>query len=85
MADYTGTIKDFIENEMISNNPGTILSISDSLIENGIVDSLGVQVLIAYLEKKFGISVADNDIIPENFDTISSVANLVNLKLNGIR
>jgi len=85
MADYTGTIKDFIENEMISNNPGTILSISDSLIENGIVDSLGVQVLIAYLEKEFGISVADNDIIPENFDTISSVANLVNLKLNGIR
>jgi acyl carrier protein len=81
MADYTDTIKNFIENEMIGQKTGTIILNSDSLIEMGIVDSLGVQLLISYLEREFSINVLDNEIIPENFETIKSIANFVTIKL----
>ena len=81
MTDYTETILNFVENEMVDKKAGLMLSVSESLIEKGIVDSLGVQILIAYLEKEFGIQISDNEIIPENFDTISSIACFVNTKL----
>ena len=83
MTDYSETIRSFIVNEMLTSKNRIALGNSDSLIEKGIIDSLGVQVLIAYLEKEFGIHIVDNEIVPENFETIGSVANLVSLKLRG--
>ena len=85
MTDYSATIKDFIENEMLSQKSGIALTNTDSLIEKGIIDSLGVQVLIAYLEKEFDIRIVDSEIIPENFETIESVASLVTAKLNAAK
>lgn len=81
MADYTETIKTFIENEMMGQKQVKSISASDSLIEKGVIDSLGVQVLIGYLEKEFGIRIVDQEIVPENFETITSVSNFVNSKL----
>lgn len=81
MADYTDTIRSFIEAEMAAPGAKASLSPSDSLIEKGIVDSLGVQRLIAYLEKEFEVQIADTEIVPENFETISAVAQFINSKL----
>jgi acyl carrier protein len=81
MTDYTETIKSFIETEMIGSGSKESISASESLIERGVIDSLGVQVLIGYLEKEFGISVIDYEIVPENFETVKSVASFVNSKL----
>lgn len=82
MADFTETIRNFIETELVSQGPRVSLSSSDSLIEKGIVDSLGVQILIAYLEKQFDVQIADTEIVPENFETIGSVVNFINNKLS---
>lgn len=81
MADYTDTIRAFIQTEMAGPGSKVTLSPSDSLIEKGIVDSLGVQRLIAYLEKEFGLQIADTEIVPENFETINSVVRFINVKL----
>ncbi|QXE89462.1 acyl carrier protein [Geomonas subterranea] len=81
MADYTDTIRSFIETEMAGPGHKASLSPSDSLIDKGIVDSLGVQRLIAYLEKEFGVEIADTEIVPEHFETISAVADFINFKL----
>jgi len=43
---------------------------SDALLESGILDSLGVLDLVAFIEKEFRISVADEELVPENFQTI---------------
>jgi len=43
---------------------------SDALLESGILDSLGVLDLVAFIEKEFCISVADEELVPENFQTI---------------
>lgn len=82
MADYTETIKQFIETEMLGPNTTSTLSATDSLIEKGVIDSMGVQILIGYLEKEFGIRIKDQEIVPENFETIKSVATFVNSKLS---
>ena len=81
MVDFTETVRSFIENEMMTHAPKGTLSPSDSLIEKGIVDSLGVQRLIAYLEQEFDLQIADTEIVPENFETIGSVVNFINYKL----
>ncbi len=42
----------------------------DHLLANGILDSLGVLDLVGYLEREFGIAVSDDDLLPENFETL---------------
>jgi acyl carrier protein len=53
------------------------LSDDDSLLESGAVDSLGVLDIVTFLEEKFGIQVADEELDPGNFDSVSSLARLV--------
>ena len=42
----------------------------DHLLANGVLDSLGVLDLVGYLEQEFGIAVADDDLLPEHFETL---------------
>ena len=50
------------------------LAAEDSLIDQGIVDSTGVLELIGFLEETYGISVADEEVVPENLDSIGRIA-----------
>jgi acyl carrier protein len=44
------------------------------LLESGILDSLGVLSLVAFLQDQLGVRVDDEDLVPENFQTIERVA-----------
>ena len=46
---------------------------SDSFMQKGIIDSTGVLELTAFLEEKYGITVADEDMLPENLDSIDNL------------
>ena len=52
----------------------------DSLLERGIIDSTGVLELVAFIEEKFGITVEDDELIPENLDTIRDIAEFIRQK-----
>ncbi|MGA9059102.1 MAG: acyl carrier protein [Terriglobia bacterium] len=52
-----------------------------SFLENGIIDSTGVLELIAFLEERFGLELAETDLTPENLDSIDKVARLVESRL----
>jgi acyl carrier protein len=52
---------------------GEALSDEDSLLDRGIIDSTGVLELISVLEAEFGISVADEEMVPENLDSIARI------------
>jgi acyl carrier protein len=56
------------------------LSADASLIESGIVDSLGILRLVAFIEENFSVVVDDIDVVPENFDTINAMNSLVERK-----
>ena len=48
-----------------------------SFLEEGIVDSTGVLELVMFVEETFGITVKDEEIVPENFDSIERLAGYV--------
>lgn len=50
-------------------------------IEEGIIDSTGVMELVMFLEKKFAIHVADDELIPENLNSIVNVAGYLSRKM----
>ena len=49
----------------------------DSLLESGTIDSVGVMQLVAFLERTYGITVGEDDLMPENFDTLAAIAAFV--------
>jgi acyl carrier protein len=54
-----------------------------SLLESGVIDSLGVLDLIKFLEEEFKIMVCDEDLRPDNFETITTMVAFVQSKNNG--
>lgn len=54
-----------------------------SLMDTGLLDSTGVLELVAFLEDQFGIVVADDELVPENLDSLSHIAAYVGRK--GVR
>jgi len=54
-----------------------------SFMEEGIVDSTGILELVFFLEETFGISVEDHELVPENMDSLRSIAGFIDRKLNG--
>ena len=71
------TIRRFIATELLRGQQNEPLGDDDPLIESGIIDSMGVMSLLAFLEKEFSIQVPGDDLIPENFGSIASIAALV--------
>lgn len=54
-----------------------------SFLEAGIIDSTGILELVTFLEETFDIRVDDDELIPENLDTLANVVHYVERKLNG--
>jgi acyl carrier protein len=79
MSELKKQITDFIvENFLFGNADG--LKDDTSFLEGGIIDSTGVLELVTFLEEEFSIDVDDEDLIPENLDTINNVVAYVGRK-----
>jgi acyl carrier protein len=82
LSDNTSKIRAFIiENFLFGNDEG--LMEETSFLEEGIIDSTGVLELVTFLEEDFGIAVDDEELIPENLDSIKNVTNYLEKKING--
>jgi acyl carrier protein len=55
---------------------------SDSLLEVGVIDSVGVLELIEHLESTYELQIPDADVLPENLDSIDAIARYVSLRLD---
>jgi len=55
----------------------------EPLLNKGLIDSLGILEVVAFLENDFGIGVSDEDLLPENFGSVASLSNFVKQKTNG--
>jgi acyl carrier protein len=56
---------------------------SDALLESGIIDSLGILEVVAFIERTFSTTVADEELSPENFQTIDRIATFISSKIAG--
>jgi len=57
------------------------ITIEDDLLENGLIDSLGILDLVTYLEHEFGIVMADDELTPEHFQCVDRLARFVEFKV----
>jgi acyl carrier protein len=74
-------IKQFIVDEMLFGKKAKAdLAVDESLISAGIIDSITLYRLLSYLQEYFRITVDDEDVIPENFESIQALARYVRSK-----
>jgi acyl carrier protein len=59
------------------------LGSEDSLLEAGVIDSTGVLELIQFLEAQYEIEIPDDDVLPENLDSIRNIEQYVTRRLGG--
>jgi len=70
-------VRDFIIDEAQWDRSREHLTDDYPLLENGLIDSLGIFHLVSFLESEFGVEVQDEELVPENFGTIANIAQLV--------
>lgn len=73
-------LRQFIIDNFLFGQIDTPLEDDDSFLEQGIIDSTGVLELVAFIEETFGIKVEDEELIPENLDTINNIVAFVERK-----
>lgn len=79
--DVRGSVSAFICSEFDGALGGHPPGEDAPLIESGIVDSLGIMKLLQYLEDEFSIRIGDDELRPENFETLGRIVSLVEQKL----
>jgi acyl carrier protein len=73
-------VRAFITSNFYVADP-TALEDQASLLDRGIIDSTGVLEVISFIEETFGIKVEDNEMLPDNLDSIERITDFVNRKL----
>lgn len=73
-------LREFIVDNFLFGDRSKPLNGEDSFLEMGIVDSTGVVHLVSFIEETFGVTVQDEEIIPDNLDTIRNLVGFIQRK-----
>ena len=74
-------LRHFVTDNFMFGKPYKGFADDDSFIERGIIDSTAVMELVAFLEKHYRIKLLDEDLIPDNLDSINCLARFVESRL----
>ena len=77
-------IKNYVVDSVLFGEDGRLTE-DTSFQRSGILDSTGFLGLITFAEEKFGITIADEEVVPENFDTLRKMSAFVERKMNGVK
>jgi len=78
--DISDRICVFIKEEFLVEEPDTVVT-EGTLLLDGIIDSMGLMQLVAFVEEEFGVEVEDADITAEHFQTVASIRELLQSRL----
>lgn len=70
----------YIANNILFNKKGYPYPYDASFLENGTVDSTNILELVMFVEEKYAITTEDNEITPDNFDSVAKLADFVRSK-----
>ena len=73
-------IKEFIQKNFLFSEEDKDLDDSVSFLDNGIVDSTGMLEIVEFVEEEFDISIEDDELVPENLDSIKNLTGFVTRK-----
>ena len=75
-------ISQFIINNFLLGDQKENIDINISLYENRVVDSTGVLEIVDFLEEKFGIKIEDDELVPDNLDSVKKMSEFVQRKID---
>ena len=79
MNNMEQSIREYIAQEFLHDRSPSDLE--GDLVEEGVIDSLGIMTLIAYVETQFGARIKPEDVVLENFKSVASIARLVSERI----
>lgn len=71
------TLRAFITENFLPQSGLDSFEDSDSFMEKGIIDSTGVLELLEFIEEKFAIKVEDEEVVPDNLDSLDKLTNFI--------
>ena len=74
-------VRQFVSDNFLFGREGTALDPDDSFLEQGLIDSTGVLELVSFLEERFHVRVSDEELVPDNLDSINRLVQFVEAKL----
>jgi len=81
LADIKTRVRQFVTATFYVPAPSQLTD-AQSLLDSGIVDSTGVLEIIGFLQAEFGVNVEDDEILPENLDSVERLAVYIERKRN---
>ena len=72
-------VREFLDGKLVHESDAAIAA-DESLLDSGILDSASILELVSFLESRFGIVIPDEELLPENFETIGAIVELVEAK-----
>jgi acyl carrier protein len=78
--DMRATLRTYIMDNFLMSDDESLLEDGQSLLDTGVIDSTGVLELIQYLEETFGFAVDDEELIPENLDSVDNLVAFIGRK-----
>ena len=79
--DYTAKIEQFIVDELIIGGSQERINPDESLFASGVLDSLSILRLIAFIEEQFGVIIEDAEVVPDNFQSINEINSFITKKV----
>jgi acyl carrier protein len=71
------TVRQFLLTDVLYDRALKDLAMEESLLEGGLLDSLGILRTVTFCEEHFGITIPDEEVLPENFENVRAIARLV--------
>lgn len=73
-------VRDYILDNYLFTDDQSALNNSDSFLDKGIIDSTGIMEVIFFLEEEFGVEVEDEEMVPENLDSVDNIVKYIGVK-----
>lgn len=77
-------IRSYIVENFLFGGTEVPLGEDDSFLQKGLIDSTGILEVVSFIEERFGIAVEDDELVPENLDSIHAITNFV-MRKKGIK
>ena len=77
MKDTIEHVRNYLFENFLFDAEESALGNDDSFLEKGFIDSTGVLELVNWIEEKYGIKIDDNELTPENLDSVNLIASFI--------
>lgn len=83
MMNIENRLRDFVVQELQYDGAPEDLTSDYPLIDNEVIDSLGIYELVLFVEREFDIEIFDEELVPDHFGSIAGIARLIDAKQRG--